>query len=74
MENDIRTTVELCNSSGHSILELTKAETMDVIEQNQGVWIFVNNRLVRSTAELEQVNWADVNNLKLTGPLLGGQI
>ena len=54
-------------------MELTKAETMDVIEQNQGAWIFAGNQLVQP-ADLEQANWADVGTVQVKPPLVGGQI
>ena len=55
MENDTRTTVQIADASGHAEMELTKAETMDVIAQNQGAWIFAGNQLVQP-ADLEQAN------------------
>ena len=73
MENDTRTTVQIADASGHAEMELTKAETMDVIAQNQGAWIFSGNQLVQP-ADLEQANWADVGTVQVMPPLVGGQI
>jgi hypothetical protein len=73
MENNIRTTVQIADASGHEQMELTKAETMDVIAQNQGAWVFAGNRMVQP-AELEQANWADVGTVQVMPPLVGGQI
>lgn len=73
MENDTRTTVQIADASGHAEMELTKAETMNVIAQNQGAWVFAGNRLVQP-AELEQANWADVGTVQVMPSLVGGQI
>ena len=71
MDNEIRTTVEIADASGHAALELTKAETMVVVNQNPDAWIFAGNRLVKP-AELEQANWGDVGTVRLMPPLVGG--
>ena len=71
MENEIRTTVQIADASGHAEMELTKAETMDVITQNQGTWVFAGNRLVQP-AELEAANWAEVGTVQVMPPLVGG--
>ena len=71
MNNEIRTTVEIADASGHSALELTKAETMEVVNQNQGAWVFAGNRLVKP-AELEQADWGTVGTVRLMPPLVGG--
>ena len=38
--DDIRTNVEIADRTGHSSLSLTKQETLDLIEMNQGSWIY----------------------------------
>jgi hypothetical protein len=69
MDNEIRTTVEIADETGHTTLELTKAETMEVVNQNQDAWIFAGNRLVQMT-ELEQTDWETVGTVRLM-PALG---
>lgn len=71
MENDIRTTVQIADASGHSEMELTKAETIEVIAENQGAWIFAGNKLVQA-ADLESANWAEVGTVQVMPPLVGG--
>jgi hypothetical protein len=71
MENETRTTVQIADASGHAELELTKAETMDVIAENQGAWVFAGNRLVQP-AELAEANWAEVGTVQVMPPLVGG--
>ena len=47
--DDIRTNVEIADSTGHSSLSLTKQETLDLIEMNQGSWIYKDNQMVQAT-------------------------
>lgn len=46
--SEIRATVEIADPSGHTTLELTRAEIVDVVEQNPNSWIigvsFVRHR------------------------------
>ena len=46
--DDIRTNVEIADSTGHSSLSLTKQETLDLIEMNQGSWIYKDNQSLAS--------------------------
>ena len=54
--SEIRATVEIADASGHATLELTRAETVEVVEQNPNAWVFVGNQLVQP-AELNDVQW-----------------
>lgn len=72
MDNDIRTKVCIADATGHTEMELTKAETMNIIGENQNAWVFAGNRLVQP-AELEAANWADVGTIQVMPPLVGGQ-
>lgn len=55
--SEIRATVEIADASGHTKLELTRAEfERDVVEQNPNAWVFVGNQLVQP-AELNDVQW-----------------
>ena len=47
--DDIRTNVEIADRTGHSSLSLTKQETLDLIEMNQGSWIYKDNQMVQAT-------------------------
>ena len=46
--DDIRTNVEIADRTGHSSLSLTKQETLDLIEMNQGSWIYKDNQMVQN--------------------------
>ena len=58
--DDIRTNVEIADRTGHSSLSLTKQETLDLIEVNQGSWIYKDNQMVQAR------DVADANSGSLT--------
>ena len=57
--DDIKTNVEIADRTGHSSLSLTKQETLDLIEVNQGSWIYKDNQMVQAR-DVADANWADV--------------
>ena len=69
--DDIRTNVEIADSTGHSSLSLTKQETLDLIEMNQGSWIYKDNQMVQAT-DIAGANWADVGTIRIMPGLIGG--
>ncbi|MBO58247.1 MAG: hypothetical protein CMA77_04550 [Euryarchaeota archaeon] len=71
MDSEIRTLVHIADLSGHTEMELTKAETLDVINQNDGAWVFTGNRLVQPS-ELEAADWAEVGTVRVMPPMVGG--
>ena len=68
--SEIRATVEVADASGHATLELTRAETVDVVEQIPNAWVFVGNQLVQP-AELNDVQWG-ADTIRVVPPLVGG--
>ena len=72
MDNNIRTKVLIADATGHTELELTKAETMEFIGENQNAWVFAGNRLVQPN-ELVAADWAEVGTIQVMPPLVGGQ-
>ena len=64
---ETRVTVEVCDSYGYTSLELTQAETLDIVEQHSGTqWVFVNGRLAEA-ADLANADWDEMaeNNTKV---------
>ena len=56
MSENRKATVRIADASGHTKLELTRAEfEQDVVEQNPNAWVFVGERLVQP-AELNDVH------------------
>ena len=70
--DDIKTNVEIADRTRHTTLSLTKKETLDLIEGNQGSWIYQNNRMVQAS-DIADANWADVGTIRIMPGLTGGQ-
>ena len=54
---EVTTTVWLADSTGHSVLELTRDQTMDLIQQNEGHWVYAGNQMVQP-AQLAEADWS----------------
>lgn len=71
MDEEIRTQVEIADSTGHTTLQLTKSETLEKINENPGSWVFANDRLLQPQ-ELAEQNWNTVGSIRLVPGLVGG--
>jgi len=69
--NDIKTTVEIADETGHSTLQLTRDETVELVERNPGAWIFADGRLVQPQ-ELANTAWDTVGRVQVLPGLVGG--
>ena len=69
--NDLTTTVEIADHTGHTTLQLNKQETMDVVRENQNAWIFAGDKLVQPH-ELEAADWNTVGTVRVMPGLVGG--
>ena len=67
MSENQKAIVMIADASGHTTLELTRAETVEVVEQNPNAWVFVGNQLVHP-AELNDVQWG-ADTIRLVPPL-----
>ena len=68
--SEIRTQVKIADPTGHTSQMLTRAETVDVVEQNPNAWVFVGNQLVQPAA-LNDVQWGN-DDILLVPQLVGG--
>jgi hypothetical protein len=69
--DDIKANVEIADRTGHSSLSLTKQETLDLIEGNQGSWIYQDNQMVQAK-DLAAANWGDIGTIRIMPGLTGG--
>ena len=69
--DDIKVNVEIADRTGHSSLSLTKQETLDLIEGNQGSWIYHDNQMVQAK-DLAAANWGDIGTIRIMPGLTGG--
>ena len=76
-DNEQRVHVQLCTpDAGHVCMELTKPETLDLVEQNSNShWVFAGGRLIE-VAQLANADWPEMaeNNttVQLVPQLVGG--
>ena len=72
MENDrVTTTIEIADQSGHTTLQLTKAETMMKVSESPGAWVFADGQMVQSQ-QLESADWGTVGTVRIVPGLVGG--
>ena len=69
--DEITTTVEIADKTGHTTLELTKGETLSRVAASEGSWIFAGDQLVQAE-QLAQSNWDTVGTVRIVPPLVGG--
>ena len=69
--NEITTTVEITDRTGHTTLQLTQQETLDRVAGTEGAWVFAGDRMVQP-AELAEANWDTVGAVRLVPSLVGG--
>jgi len=63
--------VEIADATGHSVVQMSKAELTERAEAAQGTWVFVNDQLV-DTGDLAGMN-LDVNSrIRMMPGLVGG--
>jgi hypothetical protein len=67
----IKTKVMIVDSEGHAELELTRAETMEIVDQNANAWVFAMNQRVQPT-DLADADWGDIGTIRIVPPLVGG--
>ncbi len=68
---EVTTTVWLADSTGHSVLELTRDQTMDLIQQNEGHWVYADNQMVQP-AQLAE-SFEQTSLVQIVPSLQGGQ-
>ena len=69
--NEITTTVEITDRTGHTTLQLTQQETLDRVAGTEGAWVFAGDRMVQP-AELAEANWDTVGTVRLVPSLVIG--
>jgi hypothetical protein len=68
---EITTTVEIADRTGHAALQLTKSETMSRIEENEGAWVFAGGKMVQP-AQLAETDWSTVGTVRIVPGFVGG--
>ena len=70
LEEEPTYTVEVADSTGHSVVEMTKPELVETAN-TQGTWLFVDDKMVSAT-ELQSMNIETSSRLRAMPGLVGG--
>jgi len=65
------TTVQIADKDGHTTLQLTQAETLDLVDQNAGAWVFADRQMVQRD-QLAQADFSTLASVRIVPPLVGG--
>ncbi|SVB28415.1 uncharacterized protein METZ01_LOCUS181269 [marine metagenome] len=71
MDNTVTTTVEIASTDGHDTLELTRDQTMALVEERGDNWVFASGQLMQP-AQLADQDWAAVGTVRIVPGLVGG--
>ena len=71
--SEIKTTVLYLNQGGHTTLELTRDETIELAENTSGThWTYAGNQIVQP-AELAETDWGTVGTVRIAPAFIAGQ-
>lgn len=64
-------TVQIADKDGHATLQLTQAETLDLVDQNAGAWVFAEKQMVQRN-QLAEADFSTIASVRIVPPLVGG--
>ena len=68
---EITTTVEIADRTGHTTLQLTKDETLSRVSNSSGSWVFAGDQMVQPE-QLARADWETVGTVRIVPGLQGG--
>ncbi len=68
---EITTTVEIADRTGHTTLQLTKDETLSRVSDSSGSWVFAGDQMVQPE-QLARADWETVGTVRIVSGLQGG--
>ena len=69
--SDKKYIVEIADSTGHSVVEMTAPEIVEKANESQGSWVFVDNRLVEAK-EIEELDISADSKIRIMPGIVGG--
>ena len=73
MDTVVTTTVEIASTDGHDTLELTRDQTMALVEERGDNWVFASGQLMQP-AQLAAQPWSQVGTVRIVPGLVGGSL
>jgi len=65
------TTVEIASPDGHDTLELTRDQTMALVEERGDNWVFANGQMMQP-AQLADADFSTLGTIRIVPGLVGG--
>ena len=72
-KGELKIAVQIADATGDTVVEMTQAETLDLVEQNSSLWVFMEGSLV-SAATLANANWNEMAENETTVQLFPGLV
>lgn len=69
--SDKKYIVEIADSTGHSVVEMTAPEIIEKANESKGSWVFVDNRLVEAK-EIEELDISSDSKIRIMPGIVGG--
>ena len=67
----ITTTVEIASPDGHDTLELTRDQTLALVEERGDNWVFANGQMMQP-AQLADADFGTLGTIRIVPGLVGG--
>ena len=71
MTDTVTTTVEVATTAGHEALELTRDQTMALVEERGDAWVFAQGGMM-NPVQLADADWTTVGTVRIVPGLVGG--
>jgi len=71
MDTVTTTTVEIAGPNGHDALELTRSQTMALVEERGDNWVFASGQMMQPS-QLAEADWETVGTVRIVPGLVGG--
>ena len=65
------TTVEIASPDGHDTLELTRDQTLALVEERGDNWVFASGQMMQPS-QLAEADWETVGTVRIVPGLVGG--
>mgnify|MGYP006262187077 CR=1 FL=1 len=69
----ITTLVQIADKFGHTSAMMTREETLEAIEDNEGSWVFNGSGQMVQPEQLAETDWDTVGTVRIVPGLVGGE-
>ena len=65
--------VQIADKFGHTSAMMTREETLEAIEDNEGSWVFNGSGQMVQPQQLAETDWDTVGTVRIVPGLVGGE-